>query len=297
MSDFSPEVRNKALWSNDARRFVEGRGGEVYAEKIGVKPLDDLSGVEAVQMGLVMQEPIMKEFARRKRINFKDADYALHHPKHTFLASHFDYISEDGQTLYEVKNLGIHQRKKYGDDGSTDIDVGYRVQCLHESLVHNTPNVVLVVCFGGQEICHYPQTFSPDQWDLHAREMAEFWGRIQARNFDPNTMGDAAKLVYKEDNGSSLLATSELEQACEALSVIKTQRKALEAQEDALTAKIQGYMMESSQLATYDGRILATWKASKSTKSFSKDLFRNAMPEMYEKFVVEQPGARRFLLK
>ena len=65
MSDFSPEVRNTALWSNDARRFVEGRGGEVYAEKIGVKPLDDLSEVEAVRMGLVMQEPIMKEFARR----------------------------------------------------------------------------------------------------------------------------------------------------------------------------------------------------------------------------------------
>lgn len=297
MSDFSPEVRNTALWSNDARRFVEGRGGEVYAEKIGVKPLDDLSEVEAVQMGLVMQEPIMKEFARRKRINFKDADYALHHPQHTFLASHFDYISEDGQTLYEVKNLGIHQRKKYGDDGTADIDTGYRVQCLHESLVHRIPNVVLVVCFGGQEITHYPLTFTPDQWDLHAREMAQFWGRIQARRFDPETMGDAAKIVYKADNGSNLLATSELEQACEMLSVIKTQRKALEAQEDALTAKIQGYMMESSQLATYDGRILATWKASKATKSFSKDLFRNAMPEMYDKFVVEQPGARRFLLK
>jgi hypothetical protein len=38
MSDFTPEVRNQALWSGDARRFVEGRGGEVYAEKIGVKP-------------------------------------------------------------------------------------------------------------------------------------------------------------------------------------------------------------------------------------------------------------------
>jgi hypothetical protein len=43
MSDFSPEVRNAALWSGDARRFVEGKGGEVYAEKIGAKPLDDLS--------------------------------------------------------------------------------------------------------------------------------------------------------------------------------------------------------------------------------------------------------------
>jgi hypothetical protein len=93
------------------------------------------------------------------------------------------------------------------------------------------------------------------------------------------------------------MATSELEQACEALKIIKEQRKALEAQEDALAAKVQGYMMESSQLATYDGRILATWKNSKSTQSFSKDLFKNSMPDIYEKFIVEQPGSRRFLLK
>jgi hypothetical protein len=106
MSDFSPEVRNQALWSGDARRFVEGKGGEVYAEKIGAKPFDDLSNVEVVQMGLVMQEPVMREFARRNQINFKDADYALYHPKEKWMASHFDYISEDGKTLYEVKNLG-----------------------------------------------------------------------------------------------------------------------------------------------------------------------------------------------
>ncbi len=152
MSDFSPEVRNAGLWSNDARRFVEGRGGEVYAEKIGAKPLDDLSNVEAVQMGLVMQEPIMREYARRNQIQFKDADYSLSHPQHNFLKSHFDYISEDGKVLYEVKNLGIHQRKKYGEHGSMDVDIGYRVQCLHEATVHQVEHVVLVVCFGGQRL-------------------------------------------------------------------------------------------------------------------------------------------------
>jgi hypothetical protein len=66
--------------------------------------------------------------------------------------------SEDGKTLYEVKNLGSHQRKKYGDTGSSDVDIGYRVQCLHEATVHQIEAVVLVVCFGGQEICGYPQT-------------------------------------------------------------------------------------------------------------------------------------------
>ena len=297
MSDFTPEVRNAALWSNDARRFVEGKGGEVYAEKIGAKPLADLSDVEAVQMGLVMQEPIMKEYARRNQIEFKDADYAIYHPKEKWMASHFDYISADGRTLYEVKNLGSHQRKKYGDNGSSDIDLGYRVQCLHEATVHQIEQVVLVVCFGGQEICGYPQTFSADLMDVHIREMAEFWGRIQARTFDPETMGDAAKLVYKQDNGSNLIATQSLEKACEVLKIVKEQIKALENQEHDLMSQIQGYMMESSQLVSVDGSVLATWKTAKASKKFSTELFKTSMPDIYEKFVVETPGSRRFLIK
>jgi predicted phage-related endonuclease len=297
MSDFTPEVRNAALWSNDARRFVEGKGGEVYAEKVGAKPMADLSDVEAVQMGLVMQEPIMKEYARRNQIEFKDADYALYHPKESWMASHFDYISADGKTLYEVKNLGSHQRKKYGDNGSSDIDVGYRVQCLHEATVHQIESVVLVVCFGGQEIVGYPQTFSADLMDVHIREMAEFWGRIQARTFDPETMGDAAKLVYKQDNGSNLIATQSLEKGCEMLKIVKEQIKALENQEHDLMSQIQGYMMESSQLVSVDGSVLATWKTAKASKKFSTELFKTSMPDIYEKFVVETPGSRRFLIK
>lgn len=297
MSDFSPEVRNSALWSNDARRFVEGRGGEVYAEKIGAKPLDDLSNIEAVQMGLVMQEPIMREYAKRKNIEFKDADYAIYHPKEKWLASHFDYISADGTTLYEVKNLGVHQRKKYGDDGTDQIDLGYRVQCLHEATVHQIQSIVLVVCFGGQEIVGFPQQFSADMMDLHIREMAEFWGRIQARSFDPETMGDAARLVYRQDNGNKLIATQSLESAAMNLKAIKEQIKVLEKQEEQLASAIQGYMMESAEMVTVDGDVLCTWKTSKASKRFSADLLKSSMPDIYEKFVVEQPGSRRFLIK
>ena len=297
MSDFTPEVRNQALWSSDARRFVEGRGGEVYAEKIGAKPFDDLSNVEPVQMGLVMQEPIMKEYARRNQIAFKDADYALYHPREKWMASHFDYISEDGKTLYEVKNLGVHQRKKYGDNGSTDVDLGYRVQCLHEATVHQIEAVVLVVCFGGQEICGYPQQFGADLMDLHLREMAEFWGRIQARSFDPETMGDAARLVYRQDDGNKLIATQSLEHAAMQLKALKTQIKDLEAQEEKWQQAIQGYMMEAAELVTVDGHVLASWKTAKGSKRFSADLFKSAMPDIYEQFVVEQPGSRRFLVK
>lgn len=297
MDTFAPEIRNKALWSNDARRFVEGKAGEVYAEKIGLKELDDLSGIEHVQMGLVMQEPIMREYARRHDISFKDADYTLYHPKHDFLASHFDYISADGKTLYEVKNLGVAQRKKFGDAGTDQISVGYRAQCLHEATVHQIEQVVLVVMFGGQEIVGYPQTFSPDLMHVHVLEMAAFWGKIQARTFDQEIMSDAAKLIYKKDDGSARTATQHMEALAMQLSAVKARIKELEGAEDELVAALQGYMQDAASLVSPDGTVLATWKAAKASKRFSADLFKSAMPDIYEQFVIEQPGSRRFLIK
>jgi hypothetical protein len=93
------EIRPNHIWAGDAGQIAAGKAGEVFLVKTGQKQPDDLSGNEAVEMGLVMQEPIMRAAAGRWGLEFKDADYHLIHPRHTFLASHFDYISSDGKTL------------------------------------------------------------------------------------------------------------------------------------------------------------------------------------------------------
>ena len=179
LSEHDESIRDSAIWSTEAGLIAEGKGGEVYLTKTGQKERPDLSEVEAVQMGIIMQEPIMRAAAGRWGWEFKDADYALHHPKHNWLASHFDYISADGKTLFEVKNLGIHQRKKYGDDGSELITEKYRAQCLHEQIVHEgVENIILVVLFGGQELCHFPQNFTQLEAEAHIRAMAEFWAQV-----------------------------------------------------------------------------------------------------------------------
>jgi hypothetical protein len=126
------EIRPNHIWAGDAGQIAAGKAGEVYMLKTGQKEPEDLSDNEAVQMGLVMQEPVMRAAAGRWGLEFKDADYHLIHPKHTFLASHFDYISSDGKTLYEVKNLGHHQRKHYGELGLSRLatDIGRNV-CMN----------------------------------------------------------------------------------------------------------------------------------------------------------------------
>ena len=298
LSEHDLSIRDKAIWSSDAGMIAEGKGGEVYLQKTGQKEAPNLDDVEAVQMGLIMQEPIMRAAAGRWGWEFKDADYTLHHSKHNWMASHFDYISADGKTLYEVKNIGIHQRKKYGDDGTEMISEKYRAQCLHEQIVHEgVENIVLVVLFGGQELCHFPQNFTQLEAEAHIRAMAEFWAQVQTKNWNPTTMADVTKDIYKVDDGGEMVANAALETAIQQLAMIKAKMKEYEEAEEGLKQMIQSAMREKATLKSFSGEILATWKTSKPSKRFSADLLKQALPETYEKFVVEQPGSRRFLIK
>jgi predicted phage-related endonuclease len=298
LSEQDLAVRDEAIWSSDAGMIAEGKGGEVYLQKVGQKDKPDLSDVEPVQMGLHLQEPIMRIAAGRWGWEFKDADYALRHPKHNWLASHFDYISADGKTLFEIKNLGVHQRKKYGEDGTELISERYRAQCLHEQIVHEgVENIILVVLFGGQELCHFPQNFTQLEAEAHIRAMAEFWAQVQTKNWNPVTMADATKDLYKVDDGSDMVANAALETACQQLQAIKAKMKEYEEAEEGLKQMIQAAMREKATLKSFNGDILATWKTSKPSKRFSADLLKQALPETYEKFVVEQAGSRRFLIK
>lgn len=298
LSEQDLAIRDEAVWSNDAGMIAEGKAGEVFLQKTKQKPPPDLSDVEPVQMGLHLQEPIMRIAAGRWGWEFKDADYALRHPKHNWLASHFDYISADGKTLYEIKNLGSHQRNKYGDDGTELISPKYRAQCLHEQIVHEgVENIVLVVLFGGQELCHFPQNFTQLEAEAHIRAMAEFWAQVQTRNWNPQTMADVTADLYKVDDGSEMVANAALETACQQLQAIKGKIKEFEEAEEGLKQMIQAAMKEKATLKSFSGDILATWKTSKPSKRFSVDLLKQALPETYEKFVVEQPGSRRFLIK
>jgi hypothetical protein len=169
---------------------------------------------------------------------------------------------------------------------------------MHEQIVHEgVENIILVVLFGGQELCHFPQNFTQLEAEAHIRAMAEFWAQVQTKNWNPQTMADVTKDIYKVDDGQDMVANAALELACQQLGQIKSKMKEYEEAEEGLKEMIQAAMQSKATLKAFDGSILATWKTSKSSKKFNAELLKKALPETYEKFVVEQPGSRRFLIK
>ena len=297
-----PENRLNHVWSTEAYDALT-EPGTVWARKKQLIPPPDLSEIqEKLDLGRRFQAPIMAEFAAREGIQYSEADYAMYHPK-VAIASHYDYISSDRTKLYEVKNLGIHQRKHYGEAGTDHVHPRYRAQMLHEAACHGILDVTLVVCFGGETIKNYPIVFSPDEVDTHVKTMAEFWAKVQTDTKPENLPEEAIRALYPISRPASVVATSQVIEAARRLAAIKAEIKRLEGDEQTagtekwLRKMIVNYLGQNDTLLDVDGSVLATWKTSKESKKFDAEKLKEEMPEIYQRFQKTVQGSRPLLIK
>ena len=299
MSDFTPQTRNSAIWSGDSRRVAMGKANEVILTKQGKLEIPDLSTIEAVQMGHVM-EPVIGRLAQAKLgVELNKIEESLTHKKESWFKSHFDFAgTKDGQTiLVECKNYNAGTRSKFDDVANTIPDSDF-AQLVHETAVFGNTRIYLAVLFGGQEFVMFPFDISEQQKDELIQQMAKVWGHVQAGTTLPPEDLEQVKLLYPKDAPETVrTASRSVEEACQALRSIKDEIKLLEGREEQLQTLIAGFMETAASLQTIDGRTLATWKAAKASNKFDAKLFEQSMPDVYKSFIREVPGSRRFLLK
>ena len=294
--DFAPEIRRSAWWSGDSRKAANGKASDVILEKLGKKDIPDLSGIEEVQMGKVMEPTIARLFQERHRIELKDADYALAHPTEPWLRSHFDYISADGRILVECKNYNASVMSKF-DEETNVVPSADMAQLIHEAACHNVGEIYLAVLFGGQKFRTFHFTITPEMKDDLVAQMAKYWSLVATNTLpEPDTL-DACKIIYPDSVDASVVASGAVEKAVAVLREYKAKIKALEDESEAIEVAIRSYMAEKDTLTDLSGRTLATWRSAKPSSKFDSKLFQQAMPDIYERFVVQTPGSRRFLLK
>ena len=297
MSDFSPETRNSAIWSGDSRKVANGKANEVILTKQGKLEIEDISHVEAVQMGHVMELVIGRLAQQKLGVELTKIEESLTHAKHPWFKSHFDFAGKQGSKtfLVEAKNYNASVRNKFDVSGlAPPADVA---QLVHEAAVFGVDMVYLAVLFGGQEFVLIPFTITDEQKEDLIKQMAVIWGHAQAGTTLPPEDLEQVKLIYPTSTESIKTASASVEQACMALAQIKANIKALEAQEEQYDTLVRGYMQDKDTLTTIDGKVLATWKSAKSSIKFDAKLFQESMPDIYKQFMREMPGSRRFLLK
>jgi predicted phage-related endonuclease len=297
MSDFTPETRNSAMWSGDARRIAQGKANEVILTKLGKMEIPDLSNIEAVQMGHVMEPVIGNLAAQRLNIMLEKQEGIYTHPDNAWLKTHIDFegFENHSRVLVECKNYNAATRSKFDEDGL--MPAADMAQCVHEATVVGVSKVYLAVLFGGQELVIIPVEVTDQMKADHIERMNAVWTKVQNGETLPPEDTTQTKLLYPVSADLGKMASQSVEQAIMLLKDVKAKMSDLEATEEQLKTMIQGYMGEASNLVTLDGSVLATWKSAKPTASFDSKLFQSAMPDIYTKFVMQKQGSRRFLVK
>ena len=299
MSDFDHSFRKTAWWSSDTRMAANGKASEAILQKLDMMEVKDLSDVEAVQMGHVM-EPVIGRLAEQKLgVQLTKVEEFRTHKKESWLRSHFDFAgTENGETiLVECKNYNAAVRSKF-DAESGIIPAADMAQLVHEAAVFGVRKMYLAVLFGGQEFFLAPFTINDEQKDELVKQLAVYWAAVQTRTPLPPSSTEEAKLMYPTSTpDTTVLADSTLEELASQLFRVNHERKQIEAEEDRLKTLIQDRMKNRSALVDIAGNVLATWKNDKASMKFDAKLFQQSMPDIYKQFMREVPGPRKFLIK
>lgn len=296
-SDFTPEYRRTAWWSGDSRRAVSGHLIDVILEKRGEKAPADLSEVEAVQMGHVMQPYIGRIFEDSTGIGVKDYDLPGTHPTEPWLRAHTDFVTADNGLL-EVKNYNAAIINKFSEpDDELRLPATDLIQCVHEATVFGVSHVHFAVLFGGQRFRHWRVDVNDAMKADFVQQAAKWWAMCQIGDLPTPETVEQAKLVYSRSTDEQILSNAAVEQVVQQLKSIKQNIKTLEEQEEQAQLMLQNYMQSKSEIVTPFGEVLVSWKSSKSTKSFDAKRFQAENPNFVDLYTVEKPGSRRFLVK
>ncbi len=269
----------------------------LFMEKTGEIAPADLSDNEAVQWGIILEEPIAQAYQRKTGNTVRRWSKRLTHPVHDFIAAHLDRRIVGKPIILECKATSEYQAGAWGDEWTDQVPAHYRAQCLHYLLVTGAEEIHLAVLIGGNKhrtYCIRAADVADDIANLLQAELA-FWARVQAK-VPPNPESTAdLLLLYPSPTKAGQLADDMDIQTAADLSACKQQMDQLAKLKALLETRLQASMADHESLDLPDGRSIATWKATSSRRIDTKAL-RAAHPDIASAFEVTSTS-RRFVLK
>ena len=267
----------------------------LYYELHGELPRYTDEETQAQRIGSRL-EPVIAELAAEElSIKIRKCP-PRRHPKHAFMSANLDYeiVSHPkGPGVFEIKNRsGI----KPWDTLPEDIEI----QTRHQMAVTNREWGIVAAMFQFGTIKHYEleRDMEIEEYLIHIEQ--NFLLRVETS--DPPTADwnkdglDMLKKLYPRDSGKMITLSEDYAAIAGYLTQAKTELAHWEDQKSQFEGQLKA-AMEDASIAVIPSYGEVTWKSTKSTKAFDEAAFKAAHPDLYEQFIKERPGYRRFLLK
>jgi len=300
--------RANGIFASDVARIMTGYGVEVALEKMGEREPMDLDDMPSVQLGNVLEGPVLDAYEAMGTIRLMRSLDTAFHPQHSWLGCHLDALEPFANIVVEAKAYSVFNRGDWGEPGTDEVPLARLWQCMAQMAIYGSPQADIPVCWvhernltqfltkGTVEIETFVVMRHATLIERMVNGCGEVWHRVQqGRLPDPVKLGDA-RLIYRQDNGSSIEASDDIASLVVERQNFALQEKIAKEAKEELQDRIERYMAESSEL-TYKGRIMATWKKAKDSEKLDVDRLKLERPNVYAAYLKSQAGSRRFLVK
>jgi len=269
---------------------------QVWESKIN--PVQDEETSQPAYWGTVLEDVVAKEYAWRTGRKIQRLTSQMTHPDFPFAIANIDRavinpeISgnvrwKNGRVttdrLLECKTANAFMDKQWGEAGTDSVPDAYLIQCQWYMGVTGASICDLAVLIGGQDFRIYTILRDDDLINDLLLQGAAFWELVQSRTEpDPVNYPECVKKWAKSDPALSVQADDLLIDDLDKIQSIKAQVKELEAQEDALKARVLT-ALESAETLTYQGVKVATCK-TQLRNSFDAKTFEKDHPDLYAQY-------------
>lgn len=270
---------------------------ELYLEKTGEVTPPDLSENERILWGNVLEDPIAREFARRRGVKVHRVNITQRHREHDFLVSHIDRKIVGMNRALEVKNVGhFYGYSAFGEEGTDAVPDVYLLQCHHQMIVNDLEAVELAALVGGNSLKLYEIHRDDELAAMIVDKLAEFWNHVTTRTPPPPETVHELELLYAEDNGAIKSVDASVAEIWLKYHEASTELDAAEAVVEDLKNKLRFAIAEAAGIQIddelngpdvagiqYAGKPLATWKTQGTTRVDSARL-KTERPDLYSEF-------------
>jgi putative phage-type endonuclease len=274
----------------------------VWMEKTGkeVKALDSLP----LRFGSFAEEFVASEYTRHTGVDLIHEESIYLHSQHSFMSAHIDrFVHGDGLSnaatrLLECKTANPFARGEWGEPGTDQVPMSYLCQCIWYMAITGIEQCDLAVLFGNSDFRIYEITRDLELEALIIERALHFWNEYVLKDTPPpaRTEDDYQALFKKSDPSKTIEANSKTAELIRQLQSLNTQSGDVDEQITQIKQHIMSEMKEAEVLS-YQGNVIATWKAPKPSFRLDSKRLEAEEKEVYERFKMQVQNSRRLVIK
>lgn len=252
---------------------------DVYNDKISEVVVEEYS--EDMARGNRAEKYVLEEYAEREGVELVTELETVLHPDYPFMRGNLDAKIKDQNVVVEAKSTKAPM--SMWDAGIPEY---YKAQVAYYAILTNADRVDIAVLFSGWQYGCYTYWRDADYEEYILKSVIDFWkNHVEARIPPAPQSQEEIQQVYADiDEEMVIKADKHIKHVVEEYEEVADQIKVLEKEKSSLKNTIQIYMGEAGLL---DADFCKVALKDRVTKRLDTTALKNAVPDIYEKYLKE----------